>query len=113
MAQKVAREFDIGQEAERLGLILTAALGGKTVPIRPDVPDMAVINAMMQLIMAAEAATIHRKWLIERPDDYAQQVRSRIEPGLIYPATRYIEALESAACTGLAMSAAERCRQHR
>jgi aspartyl-tRNA(Asn)/glutamyl-tRNA(Gln) amidotransferase subunit A len=57
------------------------------------VPDMALVNAMMQLVMGVEAATLHRRWLIERPDDYADQVRARIEPGLAYPATRYAEAL--------------------
>ncbi|MDB5632782.1 MAG: putative glutamyl-tRNA(Gln) amidotransferase [Tardiphaga sp.] len=56
-------------------------------------PDMAIINALMHLVMSVEAATIHRHWLIERPGDYADQVRSRIEPGLFYPATRYVEAL--------------------
>ena len=56
-------------------------------------PDMALINALMHLLMSVEAATIHRRWLIERPGDYADQVRSRIEPGLFYPATRYVEAL--------------------
>jgi aspartyl-tRNA(Asn)/glutamyl-tRNA(Gln) amidotransferase subunit A len=56
-------------------------------------PDMAVINALMHLVMSVEAATIHRRWLIERPHDYADQVRSRIEPGLFYSATRYVEAL--------------------
>ncbi|HZQ59902.1 MAG TPA: amidase, partial [Casimicrobiaceae bacterium] len=58
-----------------------------------DVPDMAVLNAMMQIVMSTEAAAIHRTWLTERPQDYAEQVRLRIEPGLLYPATRYIEAL--------------------
>jgi aspartyl-tRNA(Asn)/glutamyl-tRNA(Gln) amidotransferase subunit A len=43
--------------------------------------------------MAVEGATLHRKWLQERPHDYADQVRSRLEPGLFYPATRYVEAL--------------------
>lgn len=56
-------------------------------------PDMALINTMMHLLMSVEGATIHRRWLIERPGDYADQVRSRIEPGLFYPATRYVEAL--------------------
>lgn len=56
-------------------------------------PDMTFINALMQIIMSVEAATIHRRWLIERPQDYADQVRARIEPGLFYPATRYVEAL--------------------
>ncbi|MDB5565417.1 MAG: putative glutamyl-tRNA(Gln) amidotransferase [Tardiphaga sp.] len=67
------------------------ALGVRIVDTAP--PDMAIINALMHLVMSVEAATIHRRWLIERPGDYADQVRSRIEPGLFYPATRYVEAL--------------------
>jgi aspartyl-tRNA(Asn)/glutamyl-tRNA(Gln) amidotransferase subunit A len=47
----------------------------------------------MHLVMSVEAATLHRRWLRERPADYADQVRARIEPGLFYPATRYVEAL--------------------
>lgn len=56
-------------------------------------PDMARLNALMHLVMSVEAATLHRKWLQSRPEDYADQVRGRIEPGLYYPATRYVEAL--------------------
>jgi aspartyl-tRNA(Asn)/glutamyl-tRNA(Gln) amidotransferase subunit A len=67
------------------------ALGVRIVETAP--PDMAFINALMHLVMSVEAATIHRRWLIERPQDYADQVRLRIEPGLFYPATRYVEAL--------------------
>ena len=54
---------------------------------------MALSNALMIVVMTVEAASIHRNWLATRPDDYADQVRSRIEPGLYYPATRYTEAL--------------------
>lgn len=56
-------------------------------------PDMTLINSMMHVIMTTEAATIHRTWLKQRPQDYAPQVRQRIEPGFYYPATRYLEAL--------------------
>ncbi len=56
-------------------------------------PDMSFANTGAHVLMTAEAATIHRKWLAERPQDYADQVRGRIEPGLFYPATRYVEAL--------------------
>jgi aspartyl-tRNA(Asn)/glutamyl-tRNA(Gln) amidotransferase subunit A len=56
-------------------------------------PDMAAINAMAHVALAVEAATLHRRWLRERPQDYADQVRTRIEPGLFYPAVRYAEAL--------------------
>ncbi len=57
------------------------------------VPDMAVVNALFHVLMTVEAATYHRRWLASRPRDYADQVRARIEPGLLYPATRYAEAL--------------------
>jgi aspartyl-tRNA(Asn)/glutamyl-tRNA(Gln) amidotransferase subunit A len=66
-------------------------LGVVTIETAP--PDMAIVNALMHVLMSVEAATIHRRWLIERPQDYADQVRSRIERGLFYPATRYVEAL--------------------
>jgi aspartyl-tRNA(Asn)/glutamyl-tRNA(Gln) amidotransferase subunit A len=56
-------------------------------------PDMGLINGLAQAVMAVEAATVHRKWLADRRDDYADVVRSRIEPGLFLPATRYCEAL--------------------
>ncbi|MGR7994592.1 amidase [Xanthobacter sp. ZOL 2024] len=61
--------------------------------VRTAVRDMAAINSAMQLMMAVEAATLHRRWIEERPDDYGAQVLSRIAPGLAYPATRYVEAV--------------------
>lgn len=66
-------------------------LGAKVVQV--DVPDMPLINSLMHILMAVEAATVHRRWLQTRRKDYADQVASRIEPGLFYPATRYCEAL--------------------
>jgi aspartyl-tRNA(Asn)/glutamyl-tRNA(Gln) amidotransferase subunit A len=65
---------------------------GATI-IEVDVPDVNLINTLMHVLMSVEAATVHRKWLTTRRADYADQVRSRIEPGLFYPATRYLEAL--------------------
>ena len=65
-------------------------LGAKIVTTTT--PDMALVNALMIVVMAVEAASMHRNWLATRPQDYADQVRSRIEPGLYYPATRYTEA---------------------
>lgn len=80
----VARAVD---EAARLFVALGAHLTPSTTP------DMTRLNALMHLVMAVEAATLHRGWLESRPEDYADQVRGRIEPGLYYPATRYVEAL--------------------
>lgn len=57
------------------------------------VPDHDDMNAIWAAALAAEAATIHRQWLRERPQDYGPMVRRRIEFGLYQPATRYIEAL--------------------
>lgn len=61
--------------------------------IEADVPDHEEMNLIWAAALAAEAATIHRKWLVERPGDYGDMVRRRIEFGLYQPATRYIEAL--------------------
>lgn len=72
-------------------LAMFRSLGATTAEV--DVPDMALINTLAHVVMAVEAATIHRRWLETRRDEYADQVRSRIEPGLFYPATRYCEAL--------------------
>jgi aspartyl-tRNA(Asn)/glutamyl-tRNA(Gln) amidotransferase subunit A len=70
------------------------ALRGIGAEVREvDVPDMTLVNTLAHVLMSVEAATIHRKWLETRRDEYADQVRSRIEPGLFYPATRYCEAL--------------------
>lgn len=63
------------------------------VVIETSTPDMALINSMMGMLMASEAAAVHRNWLLTRRDDYATQVRSRIEPGLVYSATDYLHAL--------------------
>lgn len=67
------------------------ALGASVV--RVTVPDIPQINSLAQLVMAVEAATVHRKGLAERRDDYGAIVRSRVEPGLLVPAVRYCEAL--------------------
>ena len=56
-------------------------------------PDQDELNALSNVITRSEAATLHRKWLRTRRDDYSPQVRRRIEIGLAVPATRYIEAL--------------------
>ena len=67
------------------------ALGAEPVEVR--VPDPALAMRLGQLVVAAEAAALHEKWLAERPGDYQIAIRAPIEPGLFIPATRYIEAL--------------------
>ncbi len=65
--------------------------GAKLLPV--DVPDHDHINLIWAAALSAEAATIHRKWLRDRPGDYGPMVRRRIEFGLYQPATRYLEAM--------------------
>jgi aspartyl-tRNA(Asn)/glutamyl-tRNA(Gln) amidotransferase subunit A len=67
------------------------ALGATIVKV--PVPDMNLVNNLGQMIMGIEAAAIHEPWLRTRRDEYSELVRSRIEPGLLYPATRYSQAL--------------------
>ncbi|MBM3489197.1 MAG: Asp-tRNA(Asn)/Glu-tRNA(Gln) amidotransferase subunit GatA [Alphaproteobacteria bacterium] len=70
-----------------------AAMGCALVEV--PVPAHEPLNMLWQIILSAEAATIHRRWLIERPGDYNPQVKRRIELGLYLPATRYLEAMDA------------------
>ncbi len=72
-------------------LDVLAARGARIVPV--DVPDMDSINSHAQLVMAVEAATLHRKWIEATPERYSDQVRNRIDQGYTYAAVRYAEAL--------------------
>lgn len=82
-----------GEVGARLEASLKAfrQLGARIVPA--GVPDIALINGLAQLVMGVEAAAAHGRWLRTRREDYSELVLSRIEPGLLYPATRYCEAL--------------------
>ncbi len=74
---------------DSLAVLKTRGATLHTVPV----PDMALINALAQLVMSVEAAALHRRWIETRAHDYAEQVRLRIEPGFAYSAVRYAEAL--------------------
>ena len=55
-------------------------------------PHIAEAPAAVNAIMLTEALACHRRWLAERPQDYGDDVRGRLEMGLLYPAVSYIEA---------------------
>lgn len=57
------------------------------------IPDMDSWNRAGTAIIAAEAAAIHANWLRERPQDYSDQVRARLEIGAGVTATQYLNAL--------------------
>ncbi|MCC7271214.1 MAG: amidase, partial [Alphaproteobacteria bacterium] len=62
--------------------------------VEVELPDHESMLAAIHVVISVEAATCHGPWLRRRPQDYSAAVRSRIEPGLYYPATRYLEALD-------------------
>lgn len=66
-------------------------LGAELLPAPPI--DWARCFETVETIIRCEAAAMHAAWMRERPHDYADHVRSRMEPGLLLPATTYIEAL--------------------
>ena len=60
-----------------------------------DVPDIPRINAFAQVTLFSEAAAHHREFLRTRPDDYSDQVRTRLEIGLGITAVQYIDAVRA------------------
>jgi aspartyl-tRNA(Asn)/glutamyl-tRNA(Gln) amidotransferase subunit A len=56
-------------------------------------PELVKLADIGETIIKSEAATMHREWIRTRPQDYAFQVRVRIEAGFYIPATQYLDAL--------------------
>ena len=71
------------------------AAGAEVVEV--EVPDIARINNLSNVVLSSEAAAIHEPWIAGRPGDYQEQVRNRYEPGLHVPAVKYIQALAARA----------------
>ena len=74
--------------------LLRAAAGafGREVPFRR-FAGLEAVYAMGDVVSKVEAATLHGRWIAERPERYSQAVFARTEPGLHVPAPRYLEAL--------------------
>ena len=58
-----------------------------------ELPDQRQLTAACQLVVATEAAAFHKRWMIERPQDYGAQVLMRLQNGLAIPAVSYLEAM--------------------
>ena len=65
--------------------------GATIVPV--ELPDQRQLTAACQLVLAVEAAAFHKRWLIERPQDYGPQVLMRLQNGLAIPGVSYLEAM--------------------
>jgi aspartyl-tRNA(Asn)/glutamyl-tRNA(Gln) amidotransferase subunit A len=61
--------------------------------VQVELPDQRQLTAACQLVLATEAAAFHKRWLIERPQDYGAQVLMRLQNGLAIPAVSYLEAM--------------------
>jgi aspartyl-tRNA(Asn)/glutamyl-tRNA(Gln) amidotransferase subunit A len=77
--------------------ILEATIGvlkreGATI-VQVELSDQRQLTAACQLVLAVEAAAFHKRWMIERPQDYGPQVLMRLQNGLAVPGVSYLEAL--------------------
>jgi aspartyl-tRNA(Asn)/glutamyl-tRNA(Gln) amidotransferase subunit A len=61
--------------------------------VKVELPDQRQLTAACQLVLATEAAAFHKRWLIERPQDYGPQVLMRLQNGLAIPGVSYLEAM--------------------
>jgi len=61
--------------------------------VKVDLPDQRQLTGASQLVLAVEAAAFHKRWLIERAQDYGPQVLMRLQNGLAIPGVSYLEAL--------------------
>jgi aspartyl-tRNA(Asn)/glutamyl-tRNA(Gln) amidotransferase subunit A len=85
---------DLDPEVARVLDETTAALkreGARVVQV--ELPDQRQLTAACQLVLAVEAAAFHKRWMIERPQDYGPQVLMRLQNALAIPAVTYLEAM--------------------
>src|ERR1700744_6398943 len=61
--------------------------------VQVDLPDQRQLAIASQLVLAVEAAAFHKRWLIERPQDYGPQVLMRLQNGLAIPGVTYLETM--------------------
>ena len=61
--------------------------------VQVELPDQRQLTAACQLVLAVEAAAFHKRWMIERPQDYGPQVLMRLQNGLAIPGVLYLEAM--------------------
>ena len=65
---------------------------GATI-VQVELPDQRQLTAACQFVLAVEAAAFHKRWMIERPQDYGAQVFMRLQNGLAFSGVSYLEAM--------------------
>src|SRR5712671_1406204 len=61
--------------------------------VQVELPEQRQLIAACQFVLAVEAAAFHKRWMIERPQDYGAQVLMRLQNGLAIPAVSYLETM--------------------
>src|SRR3981189_1419132 len=61
--------------------------------VKVELPDQRQLSAASQIVLAVEATAFHKRWLIERPQDYGPQLLMRLQNGLAIPGVSYLEAM--------------------
>ncbi len=83
MAEDVRAAFE-----EALGIL--RSLGMEIVPVR--FPRPVEAGAAQTAIIMAEAASVHERWLRDRPGEYGADTRARLQRGQFLSATQYLRA---------------------
>jgi aspartyl-tRNA(Asn)/glutamyl-tRNA(Gln) amidotransferase subunit A len=61
--------------------------------VQVELPDQRQLTAACQFVLAVEAAAFHKRWMIERPQDYGPQVLMRLQNGLAISGVSYLETM--------------------
>ncbi len=78
------------ERAVRAAIDVLEGLGAQMLDI--GLPLITEAPAAVTAIMLPEALAYHRKWMQERPDDYGDDVRYRLELGATFLAVHYVQA---------------------
>ncbi len=78
------------ENAVRSAIRLLEEMGA--IVIEVEAPLISEIPGALTAIMLPEALAYHQPWMRERPEDYGDDVRYRLELGATYPAVQYVQA---------------------
>jgi len=74
-------------------LNVLGTLGADIVHVKVP-PSLYEVAELQPVVMKSEGAANHSRWMRERPADYSDQVRNRLQAGFFIPATDYIQAIK-------------------
>jgi aspartyl-tRNA(Asn)/glutamyl-tRNA(Gln) amidotransferase subunit A len=78
------------ERAVREAIGVLEGLGARVEEV--SLPLIDEIPGAVASIMLPEALAFHQKWMAERPQDYGEDARYRLEMGAMYPAVQYVQA---------------------